>query len=420
LVNCIFQENFGGGMNNGGNPTLINCDFLDNWKTTGVGGGIANGGSPTLINCTFSGNSPSGLSNSLADAPVLINCAFSGNAAENGGGMRNSRSDPRVINCTFTENSADDQGGGMYNYDSSPELTNCTFNGNSADYGGGIFNTWNSAPKLANCSLAGNLATGIGGGMYNYRDTSPALGNCTFRANSAPVGKGIACNSPRQDYPSTVELSNCILWNGGDEIWNNDDSIMTVSYSSIEDEDPNDEAVYPGQGNIDDDPLFVRSPSDGGDGWGDDPSTSDVDEGANDDYGDLRIQAGSPCTDAGDNTAVPPDTSDLDGDGDTVERTPLDLGGNLRFTDDCLTEDTGVTDPPDYLKVVDMGAYEYQPNDTDDDGDVDLRNLADLQTCFTGEGPDRIVLGCENFDADCDGDLDLHDFAAFRVSILHP
>ena len=47
------------------------------------------------------------------------------------------------------------------------------------------------------------------------------------------------------------------------------------------------------------DPKFVRNPSDGGDGWGDDPETTDMDESANDDYGDLRLKAASPAIDAG-------------------------------------------------------------------------------------------------------------------------
>ena len=71
----------------------------------------------------------------------------------------------------------------------------------------------------------------------------------------------------------------------------------------------------------------------------------------------LRIDAGSPCIDAGDNSAVPADVSDLDGDGDTVEPLPLDVTGCPRFVDDPSTPDTGNGAPP----VVDMGAYEYQP-----------------------------------------------------------
>jgi len=92
----------------------------------------------------------------------------------------------------------------------------------------------------------------------------------------------------------------------------------------------------------------VRQASSGSDGqWGT----------ADDDYGDLRLQHGSPCIDAGDNAAVPADISDLDGDGDVTEPIPFDLAGMARFFDDLLTPDTGLGTPP----IVDMGAYEYVP-----------------------------------------------------------
>jgi hypothetical protein len=103
---------------------------------------------------------------------------------------------------------------------------------------------------------------------------------------------------------------------------------------------------WPGVGNIDAGPLFVDP-----DGPDDIPKTLDD---------DFRLSPGSPCIDAADNTAVPPDAADLDGDRNKVEHTPLDLGFQPRFVDDADTDDTGVADPPDYPEVVDMGAYEYQ------------------------------------------------------------
>jgi hypothetical protein len=101
-----------------------------------------------------------------------------------------------------------------------------------------------------------------------------------------------------------------------------------VSYSDIQ-------GGWLGSGsqNIDADPLFV------------DPDSAD-----------FRLQAGSPCIDAGHNWLVSPDTADLDDDGDTTELTPLDLDGNPRFADDAATADTGCGVPA----PVDMGAYEYQ------------------------------------------------------------
>jgi hypothetical protein len=59
---------------------------------------------------------------------------------------------------------------------------------------------------------------------------------------------------------------------------------------------------------------------------------------------DGRLSLFSPCINAGSNAALPPDTADLDGDGDTTEPIPLDLDGNTRV----------------FNGVVDMGAYELQ------------------------------------------------------------
>ncbi len=64
-------------------------------------------------------------------------------------------------------------------------------------------------------------------------------------------------------------------------------------------------------GNISEDPLFVLTPDPGPDGeWG----TED------DELGDARLSAGSPCIDAGDNAYVP-------------EFVTTDLEGNPRFVD---------------------------------------------------------------------------------------
>jgi hypothetical protein len=73
---------------------------------------------------------------------------------------------------------------------------------------------------------------------------------------------------------------------------------------------------------------------------------------------DYRLRAGSRCVDAGDNTAVPLDVADLDGDGDTTERTPLDLGASPRFVDHPMAADVGQPDLPEYPEIVDMGPFE--------------------------------------------------------------
>jgi len=180
--------------------------------------------------------------------------------------------------------------------------------------------------------------------MFYYHECTPTITNCTFAGNSARNGNALACDSWDQIFPSSVQLTNCIIADGGSEIWNNDNSTITITYSNIE-------GGYLGQGNIDADPCFV-SPG----FW--DPNGTPEDTG--DDFwveGDYHLSPNSPCIDAGDNTAVPADTTDLDGDGNTTEPIPWDLDGGCRVVDNPDAPDTGNGTPP----IVDMGAYEFAP-----------------------------------------------------------
>ncbi len=230
--------------------------------------------------------------------------------------------------------------GGMFCSAGSPAVANCVFSRNRAGHGGGMANENNSSPTLVNCVFIGNSVTGHGGGMHNI-DSNPTLTNCTFTGN-------VASNQPdgaMMNFNSTPVLNNCIMW--GDlpgEMSNPASSPATMSYSCIQGGLP--PGTIDGGGNIDADPMFV------------DPLGPDGIAGTEDDI--LRLSPGSPCIDAADNTAVPADTTDKDNDGDTTERTPLDLDLNPRFVDDPNTEpDTGVP-APDYPDVADMGAYEFQ------------------------------------------------------------
>jgi hypothetical protein len=165
--------------------------------------------------------------------------------------------------------------------------------------------------SLSNCVFTGNSATN-GGGIYNSY-SSMTLTSSTFAGNSATNGSSLACDSFRQRYPSNLELTNCILWNGGDGVWNNDGSAIEISFSDVKGGetgvyDPCDGLVW-GEGNIDTAPLFA------------DPNN-----------GDYHLLEDSPCIDVGDpNYIAGPNEKDLDGK-------PRVIGGRI-----------------------DMGAYEYSP-----------------------------------------------------------
>lgn len=248
---------YGGGMfNNNSSPIITNCVFQSNMCTSG-GGGMFN------INAS----------------PIITNCTFENNSANSGGGIENHlNASPSITNCVFDNNTADCCGGGLSNIDNSSSIiNNCTLRNNLAFDGGGIANMGNSSPTIVNCVLDSNSAN-MGGGIYNWECYS-VITNCTFWNNSAITGGGGMIN-----FTSSLILTNCILWN------NNPDEIMsillgpTVSFCNIQ-------GGYSGIGNIDSDPLFVNAAA-----------------------GDFHLSAGSPCIDAGSNSAPSIPALDFEGD----------------------------------------------------------------------------------------------------------
>jgi hypothetical protein len=352
LTNVTFSVNYGdaagGGMYNQDNSiTLTDVTFSDNWALY-YGGGMYNTNSTTTLNrVTFSSNSVDesgggGMYNRESNS-TLTDVTFSGNMAWYfGGGMFNtSSSNSKLTNVTFSGNYAEWQGGGMINGSSSTTLTNVIFTGNYAGYEGGGMVNLSGNPTMNNVIFSGNESH-KGGGMYNWK-SSPRLTNLTFVANWAwEYGSGMF----NEDF-SNPTLTNVILWGNTAEITrtnqisNSADSTPVISYSDVQGSGGSGAGWIPdfgtdGGGNIDADPLIRRDPDDGGDGWGDSPWTPE-DEGANDDYGDLRLRLGSPAIDTGINSAIGLPT-DLDGyprifDGNGDGTATVDMGAyEARFT----------------------------------------------------------------------------------------
>ncbi|MHC5184602.1 MAG: right-handed parallel beta-helix repeat-containing protein, partial [Planctomycetota bacterium] len=343
-----WPDNSGGGMyNEESSPTVTNCTFSGN--TADEGGGMYNdsGSSPIVTDCTFSGNTATtnggGIYNFTSSSPTVTDCIFSNNSASgsysNGGGMCNwINSNPTVTACEFSNNTAY-YGGGMYNTISNSSVTNCNFIGNTADEGGGMRND-DSSPTVTNCTFSGNTAI-FGGGMDNFENCNPVVTNCTFSRNTADVGGGMSnvANSPT--------ITNSIFWGNTstdsfyeDEIVNEDAATPVVSYCDIQGGLPPG-SDGSGGGNFDADPLFVDA-----DGPDNIPGTEDD---------DLSLQTDSLCIDAA--------------NGDVALAT--DILGNPRYDHpDMVNIGFGT---PDY---VDIGAYEYQGNDSlppdfDDDSKTD-------------------------------------------------
>jgi len=381
LNGCGFLLNtaalFGGGLcNSDGTADLTDCTFTGNSTTVDQagnegGGAIANLDIATLsaVGGMLSGNSSAdhgggifnkadsmlhvaGMSLLNNDAsgyasrgggiaamfgfgdPVFVTvaeCRFEGNTADWGGGISTYSGMTSLISrCIFANNSADEGGGGLLHHVADSCVSNCVFVGHSGIVAGGAF-TDDSTTTFMNCVFSGNAASLDGSAVRLVFHRSPQLVNCSIWGNTVATVGGGAVAYHQMD---TGRVFNCVLWGNAPEQFGALADIMDVRYSNVE-------GGCPGTGNIDADPLFS------------DPDGPDDIAGTEDD--DLRLTPLSPCIDAADNTAVPPDTADLDGDSDIAEPTPLDLDDLPRFDDNPAKSDTGVGPPP----AVDMGAHEW-------------------------------------------------------------
>jgi parallel beta-helix repeat protein/predicted outer membrane repeat protein len=366
VTTCTFSGNsadYGGGMYNvdSSSPTVTDCDFLSNIVNESGGGMFSNTSSPTVTDCTFSENHADwyggGMCNHYNSSPTLTGCTFSGNSADYGGGICNTddgggvKTEPVINDCTFVTNDAG-YGGGIFNtYYVEPQVTNCTFDDNSAVCGGGMENiNWSSA-TVVNCTFSNNDADDDGGGMYND-NSSPTVTNCTFSNNDADDGGGM---DNWEDSSPTV--TNCIFWgDSGGEIYNEDTSAPAVNYCDIQG------GYLGGTGNINTDPLFVNA-------------------GA----GNFHLQSGSPCIDAGDNTAPSLPATDFEGD-------PRSLDGD---DDGVATVDMGV-DESSQVWVDDDWQTGGPPYAEDTDGDADFATITAAIDAVNPGGTVHVAAGTYN------------------------
>jgi len=265
---------------------VIDNFTIQNGKVEDTGGGAIlceNNSSPTITNCVFQNNEA-----------VDTNGT---NDSENGGAIYCDSSSPTIVNCAFSGNSAEN-GGAIYCNSSSPSITNCTFRGNSANqYGGALLCEDSSSLTVTNCEFSGNSA-GSDGGAMGCASSSSTLNNCTFGGNSTSA---IWCAAI---YNMT--LNNCILWDGGHEIYVMVGYAPTLNYCCV---DPTGLGGVTLNNCIHADPQFVDAAG-----------------------GDYHLKPSSPCIDAGNNTSVGADvTTDLDGnnrivDGNGDETATVDIG----------------------------------------------------------------------------------------------
>jgi hypothetical protein len=314
----------GAGMYNArGSPTVLNCTFLRNTTRSpyGCSGSgcpaeadaqalAAAGGFYCSCTCWRLGTGGTGMFN-CKGRPTLHNCRFIENvtfgadAYSLGAAIFNSESSPTLVGCTFVRNLAEGfdseyYGGAVYDCNSTTTYLDCSFIGNSSHAGGALYADNGSAVTLLQSVLAGNRSE-HGGGAIHCLASRLNLLNCTLAANRASYASTIECDMELR--PSSLEVVNSILWNGGNEVLS-DFSPAEITFSDIQ-------GGWEGQGNINVDPCFAQPGR-----WDDNgtPDTDHDDSWVDGDY-HLKSQAGrwdanegrwtidevtSHCIDAGD------------------------------------------------------------------------------------------------------------------------
>lgn len=183
-------------------------------------------------------------------SPTIRNCIITGNEGYDGAGIfMNDTANPRISDCIISNNVASNVGGGICCLASStPRIRYNIISGNSAHSGAGIY-CYNASPAIIEMNLFTENNAWFRGGAILCRDNCQlAIASNTFSENSASEsGGGIFF------WDTTITVTNTILWNNeapeGAEIGGIGPTIP-VSFSDIQ-------GGYPGEGNIDADPLFT-------------------------------------------------------------------------------------------------------------------------------------------------------------------
>ncbi len=282
IDSCVFKQNtgnLGGGaiFFDDGEPNVANSFFYENESRSGAGGAVRlQGGCIALMS----------------------NSRFVGNETNNpGGAIASYYSSASFVDCTYIRNKSKSDGGAIYSDSSEPNFVNCVFNGNTARGFGGAISSLDTVSDIVNCTFASNEGD----------DGGNALSTNTLSVGSAS---------------SIIRISNSILWNGSNEIFNIDGSTITVTYSTLS-------SLWPGRGNSQFSPGFINE-------HGEDRMPGNEDD-------NLMLSVPSSAIDSGDNYAVP----------DGILK---DLVHAPRFMDNQDVADAGRSDG---RYVVDRGAYEF-------------------------------------------------------------
>jgi outer membrane protein assembly factor BamB len=316
---CTFTKNSGdnGGAvySKNGQPFFYQCYFSKN-RARQDGGAfyLEENANATLNECLVYTNTAVNNGGGIfihKSSPVFVISEILFNTADQGGGIYFNESSPSLGRCILEFNTADTNGGGIFITKSTQmntyqvnvmnnlcpngnggglyiensntiTLEKFVIDGNEAIDGAGIYLANSATSVIQQCIIYGNKSSNNGGGVYLKNSIASQLINLLVSENSAAMDAGgvyyencetesriIFCTFARNTSNNPIDtgivyfnktsgsIINSILWNEGyEEIESiNISQAPLITYSNVE-KLPYTNNVYPGEGNINKDPLF--------------------------------------------------------------------------------------------------------------------------------------------------------------------
>lgn len=191
--------------------------------TNGKANGSVPAGDPQRSGAGWFNDGSEGESN-----PTISNCQFVDNQAREGAGLYNYAESgickPVIKNCQFLDNSSDLFGGGIYNNGSNgictPKIQNCLFSRNESRYGAGITNSGvngQTRSVIINTAFTNNVSFVKGSGIFSDSKENSiceaVLQGCRFSGNVSSLGDGedvigsVSNNATAERPSSTLTFS---------------------------------------------------------------------------------------------------------------------------------------------------------------------------------------------------------------------
>ncbi len=247
---------------------------------------------------------------------IANNIIRDSDAGDHGGGIFCYQSSAVITNNLLFDNGGGNYGGAICCFESSPTIVGNTITSNRSgggEHGGGIACLSGSAPLIMANLIVGNVSAGFGGGIYCHQSDAIIVSNVITGNQAATDGGGIYCSSSSPTLVNNTITRNEAIEDGGGIGCNEASPLIANTIVAFNSSGIFHEGV--GTTTLRHNCLYANSEyavSGLLDPIGTDGNFSADPRIAGAAFGDLHIQADSPCVNAGTNDIVQADWTDRD------------------------------------------------------------------------------------------------------------